>query len=147
MQEIREANKDDFLGIMTLYRQLQPDDPVLSNGADREVFDEIIRSNSLHLFVLLRDKKIRATSYLNIIPNITRSASPYAVIENVVTDEYLRGQGIGKQLMAVVLDFAWSKGCYKAMLQTGSKREATHAFYRSCGFRGDEKTGYIARPN
>lgn len=147
MTEIREANDDDFSRVMSLYRQLQPDDPVLSNGADREVFDEITRSNRLHLFVLLSNQTIVATSYLNIIPNITRSASPYAVIENVVTDEQLRGQGIGKQLMTYVLDFAWSMGCYKAMLQTGSKREATHAFYRSCGFSGDEKTGYLARPN
>ena len=42
--------------------------------------------------------------------------------------------------------FAWKEGCYKAMLQTGSKQESTHAFYRACGFRADEKTGYVARP-
>ncbi len=87
-----------------------------------------------------------ATTYLNVIPNMTRSASPYAVIENVVVDEGLRGTGLGKQIMAATLDAAWQAGCYKVMLQTGSRTSATHAFYRACGFSGDEKTAYLARP-
>ena len=34
----------------------------------------------------------------------------------------------------------------KVMLQTGSRRESTHAFYRSCGFDPDEKTAYVSHP-
>jgi GNAT superfamily N-acetyltransferase len=68
------------------------------------------------------------------------------VIENVVVDEPLRGRGIGKQIIAATLQAAWDAGCYKAMLLTGSKRESTHGFYRACGFNGDEKSAYIARP-
>lgn len=143
---VREATEHDFSQIMALYRQLQPDDPVLTNGRDREVFLDILRAPDLHLFVLVSGDRVVSTCYLNIIPNITRSARPYAVIENVVTDEALRGRGFGKEIMKRALEFAWAKNCYKAMLQTGSKRESTHAFYRSCGFSGDEKTGYMARP-
>lgn len=87
-----------------------------------------------------------ATTYVNIIPNLTRSASPYAVIENVVVDETLRGTGLGKQIMAASLQKAWDAGCYKAMLLTGSRTPSTHAFYRACGFSGDAKTAYLARP-
>jgi GNAT superfamily N-acetyltransferase len=58
----------------------------------------------------------------------------------------LRGKGLGRCVLQHALEFAWKEGCYKAMLQTGSKAESTHAFYRACGFRADEKTGYIARP-
>ena len=87
-----------------------------------------------------------ATTHLNIISNITRSASPYAVIENVV-GESLRGSGPGKQIMASTLGAAWAAGCYKAMLMPGSRSPGTHAFYRASGFSPDAKTAYLARPS
>ncbi len=53
---------------------------------------------------------IVATTYLNVIPNLTRSASPYAVVENVVVDESRRGTGLGKEIMAATLAAAWDAG-------------------------------------
>jgi GNAT superfamily N-acetyltransferase len=144
---VREAAPSDFPAIARLYRQLHPGDPVVDDGSDREVFDQILATPSLRLFVLDQGGSVVATTYLNVIPNMTRSASPYAVIENVVVDERLRGTGLGKQIMAATLDAAWQAGCYKVMLQTGSRRPATHAFYRACGFSADEKTAYLARPS
>jgi GNAT superfamily N-acetyltransferase len=143
---VREAKGQDFPGVMRLYRQLQPDDPVLTDGRDEAAFHRILETPGLTIFVLESDSRIVATCYLNVIPNITRSARPYAIIENVVTDEDLRGQGCGKLVLEHALSAAWAEGCYKAMLQTGSKRESTHSFYRSCGFSADDKTGYVARP-
>jgi hypothetical protein len=52
MHSIREAKAKDFGRLMELYGQLNPDDPTLERGEDRAVFDEIRRSNNLHLFVL-----------------------------------------------------------------------------------------------
>lgn len=143
---IREALTEDFGAVMRLYRQLHPDDPALDNGRDHGIFDAILATRGLTLLVLEIDGAVVATTYLNIIPNITRSASPYAVIENVVVDESVRGTGLGKQIMAATLRAAWDAGCYKAMLLTGSETPSTHAFYRSCGFSPDAKTAYLARP-
>jgi GNAT superfamily N-acetyltransferase len=143
----REARPDDFEQIMHLYRQLQPDDPVLEDGSDAAAFQQILSSPALRLFVLELDGVVVATTYLNVIPNITRSASPYAVIENVVVEKSRRGTGLGKQIMAGTLRAAWDAGCYKAMLMTGSRKPATHAFYRACGFSADAKTAYVARPS
>lgn len=143
---IREAVREDFPEILRLYRQLQPEDPVLDDGSDLEVFETILESPWLAIFVLEREGRLASSCYLNVIPNVTRSARPYAIIENVITDEARRGQGLGRALMREVLSIAWARGCYKAMLQTGSKEESTHVFYRACGFKGDDKTGYVARP-
>ena len=143
---IREALPEDFGAVMRLYRQLHPEDPVVDDGSDREAFDTILEARGLTLLLLEVDDAVVATTYLNVIPNITRSAAPYAVIENVVVEESLRGRGLGKKLMAATLQAAWEAGCYKAMLLTGSKTPATHAFYRSCGFSPDAKTAYLARP-
>ncbi|MDR2998041.1 MAG: GNAT family N-acetyltransferase [Microbacterium sp.] len=143
---VREAGADDFDAIVALYRQLHPNDPVLEHGEDRAVLDEILRTPWLTLFVLEADGHVLATTYLNIVPNMSRSASPYAVIENVVVDEVHRGTGLGKVIMTATLDAAWAAGCYKAMLLTGSTSTSTHAFYRACGFSPDEKAAYLARP-
>ncbi|MEV6630700.1 GNAT family N-acetyltransferase [Actinoplanes sp. NPDC051470] len=143
----RAAQPGDFDDVMRLYRQLAPDDPILDDGSDVAAFHRILGNPVLTLFVLEHEGAVIASTYLNIIPNISRSASPYAVIENVVVEESLRGQGFGKRIMAETLRTAWAAGCYKAMLMTGSRRESTHAFYRSCGFSSTVKTGYVARPS
>ena len=143
----REARPGDLDDILRLYRQLHPSDPVLAAGGAAEVLEQILASPWLHLFVLERDGAVVATTYLNLIPNLTRGASPYAVIENVVVEESRRGTGLGRQIMDATLEAAWDAGCYKAMLQTGSRTPATHAFYRACGFSPDAKTAYLARPS
>lgn len=144
---IREARGEDFARLMELYAQLNPDDPALDDGRDRRAFDEILSTRNLHLFVLEDDGgKVQATCYLNLVPNISRCASPYGIIENVVTEETLRGQGMGKKIIGHTLQFAWARGCYKVMLQTGSRRASIHGFYRSCGFDGDDKSAFVARP-
>ena len=79
-------------------------------------------------------------------PNAPPPVAVGGVVSNVVVDETLRGTGLGKQIMAATLQAAWDRGCYKAMLMTGSKTPATHSFYRSCGFSPDAKTAYLARP-
>ena len=142
----REAQPDDFEAVLALYRQLHPADPVLDDGSDRVAFEQILKSQDLHIFVREGNSAVVATTYLNVIPNITRSASPYAVIENVVVEESLRGTGLGKMIMADTLQAAWDAGCYKAMLLTGSHKAATHAFYRAAGFSDSEKTAYVAKP-
>ncbi|SCF17910.1 GNAT family N-acetyltransferase [Micromonospora chokoriensis] len=142
----RAAGPDDLTQIIHLYRQLNPDDPVLDDGSDRAAYQRILDTPGLSLFVLDLDGVVVATTYLNVIPNLSRSASPYAVIENVVVEESRRGTGLGRQIMAGTLQAAWDAGCYKAMLMTGSRTPATHAFYRACGFAPDVKTAYLARP-
>jgi predicted GNAT family N-acyltransferase len=143
----REAVPGDFDDVARLYRQLQPMDPVVHDGSDKAAFAQILATPGLHLFVLDADGTVVATTYLNVIPNLTRSASPYAVIENVVVEQAVRGTGLGKRIMAGTLEAAWDAGCYKAMLMTGSRDPATHAFYSACGFSPDAKTAYLARPS
>lgn len=142
----REATPDDSAAILALYEQLHPNDPPAEPEAAATGFEAIFGSDVLHLLVLEDEGRVVATTYLNIIPNLTRGPAPYAVVENVVVEESLRGTGLGKRLMAETLALAWKHGCYKATLQTGSRRESTHGFYRACGFSPDEKTAYLARP-
>ena len=70
---------------------------------------------------------------------------PYAVIENVITDQNYRNRGIGKAIMQYAINRAWEAGCYKVMLMTGRKEESTLKFYKSCGLESGLKTAFIAK--
>ena len=142
----REARLGDFDAVLRLYGQFRPDDAPPPAAITRSAYEAILASPHLDLLVLDVNGELLATTYLNVIPNLTRLASPYAVIENVVVDARHRGHGLGKQIMAHTLDRAWKAGCYKAMLMTGSRRESTHAFYGACGLSGNVKTAYVAHP-
>lgn len=142
---IGEAKIEDLAGILRLYAQLNPEDPVVEDGRDREALNDIVESNWLYLFVGRHAGQIVATCYLNVVPNLSRNVSPYGIIENVIVDRELHNRGLGKQIMRHALDRAWERGCYKVMLQTGSRRESTHNFYKRCGFLADDKFAFVAR--
>jgi N-acetylglutamate synthase-like GNAT family acetyltransferase len=143
----REARREDLPAVLRLLRQLNADDPALEPSVACAVFSSILDRPGLAVFVLELDCALVASTYLSVVPNLTRAAASYAVIENVVVDEAHRGQGLGKEIVARTLEVAWEAGCYKAMLQTGSRRPSTHAFYRACGFSGHEKHAYVAHPS
>src|SRR5450631_3187992 len=143
----RAAKASDFEDIMRLYRQLHPDDPAMHDGSDAAAFDQILKAPALHLFVLEVNCSIVATTYLNVIPNITRSTSPYALIENVVVEESLRGTGLGKGNHV-----CHARGRMRGgVLQVDAYDELTQArdpyLYKACGFSADVKTAYVARPS
>lgn len=143
----REARLGDFEDVVRLYHQLNPGDPVLRDGSDAVVYQQILDSPGRHLFVVEFDGSVAATTYLNVIPNVSAGASSFAVIENVVVDRSRRRLGLGRQIVGATLRYAWESGCYKAMLMADSHDAVAHAFYRACGFSGDDRTAFFARPS
>jgi GNAT superfamily N-acetyltransferase len=100
----------------------------------------------LHYIVGELDNRIVSSCTLAIIPNLTRGARPYGLIENVVTHAEYRKQGFGTAVLQYALQLAWKANCYKVMLLTGSKEESTFRFYERAGFKQGIKTGFIAYP-
>ncbi len=141
---IRLASKKDYQQLLELLQLLNPDDPPLSAEHGLAVFDQISQSVNNQLWVMERKSALIGSVYLNIIPNLTRGAKPYAVIENVITDAAHRRQGIGKALMLHAIESAKQADCYKIMLLTG-RDEKVQEFYSSCGFNKKGKQAFIYR--
>ena len=141
---IRVATQDDHDAVMELMQFLQPKDPVLCATESQSVFDEIIYSRSFTIFLAEESDHTAGSCYINVIPNLTRCATPYAVIENVVTHPDFRRRGIGKALVSHALGFAKTAGCYKVMLLTGGDQNVLD-FYTSCGMKSGVKTAFVER--
>ena len=144
---IETAGESDLAGLLALYRFLNPDDPLLSmdDGLKRH-WQDILDNEALYYIVARAQGKLVSTCNLTVVPNLTRSARPYGLIENVVTHPEYRRRGIGTRVLRYALDIAWKQGCYKVMLLTGSKQESTLRFYDQAGFTRGEKTAFVARP-
>jgi GNAT superfamily N-acetyltransferase len=144
---IRQIRADELPALLELYRHLHADDPTLPLAADIEqLWQQILRDPSQHYLVAEVEGQIVASCVLVVIPNLTRSARPYGLIENVVTHPDFRKRGLGTQLLKAALARAWERNCYKVMLLTGRKDEATLRFYKQAGFAGGVKTGFVAKP-
>ena len=143
---LRLARRDDLDALAALYLQLNPDDAGASRAPLPAIFERILATEGLEIVVGELAGRVVATCYLNLIPNLTRGGRSYAVVENVVVDAALRGRGLGQALVRHALARAWAAGCYKALLQTGSRDPAVLGFYEACGFSRSDKTGFVARP-
>lgn len=145
--EIRPATPGDLPGVLALHRQLNPGDPVLDLADAAPVWAALLGSGLTTPFVAEIEGRLVASCTLAIVPNLSRGARPYGVIENVVTDEGHRRTGLGRAVLEAALDKAWKADCYKVLLATGSRRESTLRFYQGVGFQRDAKTYFeIRRP-
>lgn len=141
------SQRDELPQLLALYKHLHGNDPELEINAGLLHLWDTILSNPAYRYVVARaENPIISTCALTIIPNLTRGARPYGLIENVVTRPDWRRRGIGTAVLQYTLGLAWEAGCYKVMLMTGQDDEATLRFYEGAGFRRGEKTGFVARP-
>ncbi|MHB9288291.1 GNAT family N-acetyltransferase [Halobacteriales archaeon Cl-PHB] len=140
----RPIREDELDAILDLYQMLNPDDPELAPAEVADQFESMVADENLDLVVVEHDGTLVATCLLSITPNLSRGARPFGLIENVVTHEDYRSRGFGKQCVETALEMAEERGCYKVMLLTGSDLDWKHDFYESCGFDGDDKTGFVA---
>jgi GNAT superfamily N-acetyltransferase len=141
---IRTANQKDLPPLLELYKQLHPDDEIMSLAVASDILAQLLRYSGSTIFLGLRDDSVVTTCTLIVVPNLTRGGAPYALIENVVTDAQHRKRGYGKVILKTAISAAWHHDCYKVMLLTGSRDPATLRFYEEVGFE-QSKTGFQAR--
>jgi GNAT superfamily N-acetyltransferase len=145
--EIRSIHADDLPALLALYSHLhEQDEPLPESPVIEAVWQELLQSTRNKCFGGYVDSELVSSCTIAVIPNLTRGCRPYGVIENVVTHAYHRRMGYGQALLAHTLDFAWSSGCYKVMLMTGRKDNATLQFYESAGFDRHAKQAFVAKP-
>ncbi len=137
---LRRLTEKDAHAAQELYQQLFENNAV---GSAQD-FSRLLGHDGTSVWGAFECEALASMATLHVLPNMTYAARPYAVVENVVTRDSHRGQGIGQKVMRAIIDAAWDAGAYKIMLQTGRARGAP-GFYESLGFDGNEKHGMVLR--
>lgn len=142
---VRAASEHDLPALLSLYRHLHPDDPTLDTASATRVWSTLLTAGVTTVIVAQMGDLLVSSCTLAIVPNLSRGARSYGVIENVVTHADYRRQGLGRRVLAHAIDIATQADCYKVTLATGSKREATLRFYEDAGFQRGGKTYFEIR--
>ena len=98
----------------------------------REWFEDLIASPYHDMLIALDDdEKIIGIATLSVTmgPIIRKNA----YLEDFVTDESVRGKGVGSALWDEMLNWAKEKGCERMEFTCGNGREAAQAFYKARG--------------
>ena len=140
---VREAVKEDLNELLNLYLFLHEKNIPENSDYLENTWKTIIEDINHHIIVNEINGKIVSSCVCVIIPNLTRNIRPYALIENVVTNDEYRGKGYATECLNYAKKIAIKNNCYKMMLLTGTKNENTVAFYKSAGYNSDDKIAFI----
>ncbi len=140
---VREIKEEELNELLELYLHLHESSVPKMSEHLKSTWKTIMEDKNHHIIVKKVEEKIVSSCVCVIIPNLTRNIRPYAFVENVVTHTDYRGKGYATECLDFSKEIAQQMNCYKMMLLTGSKSEATLNFYGNAGYNSTDKTAFI----
>lgn len=137
MQELLKYTDSDFDDLAGLMREL-------SEGIvfTRESLERMLADGNSHLYVAREEGRIVACASLCVFH---QPFSTDATVESVVVSSRMRNRGLGRQMMAHLLDEAARMGVDCLHLTSSPRRTAANALYRSLGFEPKETNCYVLK--
>lgn len=136
---LRDARRDEVPVIV----RLLADDHL---GAGREVtaeplpegyydaFEWITADPNNRLLVAERDGEIVGTLQITFVRGLSRIGAWLMLIEAVRVASHLRGQGLGRHIIARAIELARARGCRSVELASHHSRADAQRFYEQLGF-------------
>ncbi len=133
---IRVATKSDMPAILALYAQPELDDgKTLSLSEAENLLSKIKSYPNYKIYVAEIEESMVGTFALLIMDNIGHLGAPSGLVEQVAVAPAWQGRDVGKSMMDYARKICREAGCYKIALSSNLKRERTHTFYESLGFK------------
>jgi len=132
---IRSAVEADLPALLALYAELHPADPSLAPSVALGAWRDIEAQAGRVVLLAELDAVAVGTVDCTTLPNLTRGARPFMLVENVVVTTSQRRAGIGTALMDATVALARETNCYKIQLLSRGTRLDAHAFYEARGFQ------------
>lgn len=131
MNDLREARTDaEILGCWPLFRQLRP------HLAGTEFLPRVRRQQAAHGYVLVRigaDGAVVGAAGWRVAEFLAWGRVFY--VDDLITDEAVRGRGFGTRMMKWLLAEARRLKCDEFHLDSGHQRLAAHGVYHAAGLR------------
>jgi len=128
--EIRQATLADLDELLRIFPQLAT--RATSAGAQiperakaAQILQQLLADTKIQLLVAVSQAAPRVLGVITlvVVPNLTYSGQPWAMLENVVVDRVARRRSIGRHLVEAAIQRASEQGCYKVQLISGTKPE------------------------
>ncbi len=134
MITIRPVTEQDLPGLLALYNELYhvPTNPDRMQQNFRRM---AANPDYLVLGAFTEQGEIVGSALAIICIDIIAGCQPWAMVENVITTERVRGQGVGRLVMSGLEEFARQRGC--SYIQLTTSRPDAHGFYSAIGYNGD----------
>jgi predicted GNAT family N-acyltransferase len=134
--KIRHLTREwvDYVAYTHLLNQLVPTENPISLISYQNQIDSLVYNlpECSHIYVSEQNDQIVGTIKVIIERKLYKENCYVAHIEDVITDQSVRGQGIGQHLVQFAINLAKEKGCYKLVLTC---KDSYIAFYGKCGFK------------
>jgi glucosamine-phosphate N-acetyltransferase len=105
--------------------------PIISYEQFVEFINGLNLSHQVFVIEDLSTNRIIATGTILIECKLIHELGKVAHIEDIVTDNFYRGQGLGKYIIDKLIGIAQYRNCYKVILDCA---EHNIGFYTKCGF-------------
>jgi ribosomal protein S18 acetylase RimI-like enzyme len=130
---VRPATEADLPALLSLYRELHPEDPPLPRATSDAVWAAMAGQQGRTVLVADAGDTVAGTVDCLVMPNLTRGGRAIMFVETVVVAACFRRRGIGRRLLDAAARLAEAGGCYKLQLLAADD-EYVHGFYEACGF-------------
>jgi N-acetylglutamate synthase-like GNAT family acetyltransferase len=137
---IRNARPDDAERIAELYKQLVSNPSVM---VQPERIAAVSGDPNTALFVCDLGGQVQGSALVSLCADVMFGSQPFALVENIVVNEAIRGKGLGAVLLRHIETFCLAKNCSKIMLLSSVQREQAHRFFERAGFSGSSKRGFV----
>lgn len=134
MITIRPLVEQDLPDLVTLYNELYrvPTDPDRMRVSFRQMASS---PDYLVIGAFAGEGELVGSALSVICLDIIAGCQPWAMIENVIVTDRVRGQGVGRLLMGELERFARQRGC--SYIQLTTSRPSAHQFYAALDYSGD----------
>lgn len=132
MLEIRKAELKDAEGLCILLSELVG--RCCNLEALREQLALILADMHYGLFVACDGSRVVGTVMGIACYDLAFDGKKFGVVENVITDEDYRGQGVGRRLFRALEEWAVQQDCAYIQLVSSARRTGAHRFYERIGY-------------
>ena len=136
IHHLKNADQKMLKDMQTLLAQLSPALLELT----KERLAQAIEHKGSAVYVVKEEETIVGTATLLFCRSL--SGGLHAFVEDVVVDEHCRGKGIGKMLMAHIIEVAKKQGVDHINLTSRPERQAANHLYQTLGFKKRETNMY-----